>query len=361
MRFTVVWLSLYNRTYTLQHKISFPDPSLLLSHTLPSSVIHRSSHSSSTTYPHPLRTIFHNMAPNHSSPQLPTYFVLSDSHAKFLPRLITTSSHHIVVNATRGLKWLDNYNESLSALSVLQSSPVSSNIQSATAVLLLIGTNSIRSFNASQVIHQVQTFISLLRTLHPHLTATNSITVVAAFACLKTSFIFPTGSLLQENIRSYNEQLVNLSQRLNFTLIDFDVQEFHLRHDLIHLHSDYDDLVENSICNYFEKLSRQSLVPPVRVHTRSKEAVTRRNRRRHEKFTQLQQQYSICRAIESPWTLQHVKSFLRTNLIRYAKLPPVHKHTIRIQFNNPTDLQVADETLSNDVFSAANFSEQRQP
>ncbi len=44
------------------------------------------------------------------------YFVPSNSHAKFVPPLIITSSHQIVVKADLSLKWFDEYNHQLSAL-----------------------------------------------------------------------------------------------------------------------------------------------------------------------------------------------------------------------------------------------------
>ena len=301
------------------------------------------------------------MALPQSSPTLPTYFVLSDSHAKFLPRFIAAPTYQLVVKSVSGLKWFDPRERELSAFAVLQNPSISSHIQSAAAVLLLIGTNSTRFFRSSEVINHVESIIALLRNLHPHLTNTHSIVVVATFPCLEKSFSFPTLPLLYDNIRRYNEQLLVLKQHLNFTLVDFKVTDEHLSSDKIHLHHDHSDLVERSICSYFEQVSRRPSVPPAKTHIRSQEAVTRRNRRRHEKLTQLQQQFFISRTVEAPWTLHHVKRFLRDNLIRFAKLPPIYRTQIRIQFNNPIDLQTANATLPHDVFSAAQFPEAHQP
>jgi hypothetical protein len=336
------------------------------------------------------------LTPAHSTS--PTYFVLSDSHAKFVPRSIVNPTYQLVVKSVSGLKWFDPRNHELSAFAVLQTPSISSHIQSAAAVMLLIGTNSTRSFVASEIIHQVQSFIPLLRDLHPHLTDPRSIVVVATFPCRKASFTFPcrkasftfpcrkasftfpcrkasftfpcrkasftfpTPSLLRDNIHHYNEQLLVLTQRLQFTLVNFEVTENHLSHDNIHLHHHHTDLVHRSICAYFDQVSRPpSPPPPPKVHLRSKEAVSRRNRRRHEKLTQLQHQFFITRAVESPWTLQHVKQFLREHLIRFAKLPPIYRNQLRIQFNNPIDLQTADALLPHNVFSATQFPTERQP
>jgi hypothetical protein len=301
------------------------------------------------------------MALPQSNPTLPTYFVLSDSHAKFLPRLIAAPTYQLVVKFVSGLKWFDPRQREISALAILQTPFISSQIQSAAAVLLLIGTNSTRSFPSSEAINHVESFISLLPNLHPHLTNTHSIVVVTTFPCLKTSFSFPTVPLLHENIHQYNEQLLILTQHLNFTLVNFKVTDKHLSKDKIHLHHDHCDLVKHSICSYFDQVSRRPSVPLAKVHIRSQEAVTRRNRRRHEKLTQLQQQFFISRTVESPWTLQHVKRFLREHLIRFAKLPPIYRTQIRIQFNNPIDLQTADATLPHDVFSASQFPAAHQP
>ena len=138
------------------------------------------------------------------------------------------------------------------------------------------------------------------------------------------------------------------------------MKDYRLRHDNIHLYSNYSSRIPRSISNYFGQLSRKPPIPRARAHTRSKEAVTRRNRRRHKNSTKLQQQFFICRTIESPWTLQNVKISLRVNLIHYTKLPPVQGHLKEIQFNNYPDLQVAAATFSDDLFSTAYFPEERQ-
>jgi len=77
-----------------------------------------------------------NIIMEQPTPPLPLYFVLSDSHAKFVPSITTTSSHQIVVKAISGLKWLDEYNQQLSALSVIQTPNISSYLSSVKSIIL---------------------------------------------------------------------------------------------------------------------------------------------------------------------------------------------------------------------------------
>ncbi|CAF2865804.1 unnamed protein product, partial [Rotaria sp. Silwood2] len=84
------------------------------------------------------------MATLQSSPTTPMYFVLTDSHGNYVPSTITTSSYSIIVKAISGLKWIDNYNSNLSTLTLLSTTTLDSHLSSTTALMLLIGTNSVR-------------------------------------------------------------------------------------------------------------------------------------------------------------------------------------------------------------------------
>ena len=97
------------------------------------------------------------------------YFVLADSHAKFVPRLTTTQTHQLIIKSISGLKWIDDNQHHLSALHLFQTSPIFSHLVSANAVLFLIGSNSLRQFTASSVLNQIQYVISDLRRQHLHL------------------------------------------------------------------------------------------------------------------------------------------------------------------------------------------------
>ncbi len=97
-------------------------------------------------------------------------------------------------------------------------------------------------------------------------------------------------------------------------------------------------------------------VSSVKTQCRSPEAKVRRNQRGHKKMAQKQKQFHLSRRIETPWTLINVKTFLRQQHIKFARIPPIYKHRLRIQFNNPADLKLAEETLPEDAFSQQAFS-----
>ncbi len=112
---------------------------------------------------------------------LPLYFVLSDSHSKFLPPLTTTPTHRIIIKSIFGLRWLFTSNRDLCATYQLQQSNISSYLSSSKSIMMLIGTNSIRSSPASTIIEHIENLIHLLRHLHPHLCHKDSINIVATF------------------------------------------------------------------------------------------------------------------------------------------------------------------------------------
>jgi hypothetical protein len=88
---------------------------------------------------------------------------------------------------------------------------------------------------------------------------------------------------------------------------------------------------------------------------RSAEAKARRNKRGHTKLLEKQKQFRICRSVEPPWTIKHIKEFLRKQGFEFAKLPPIRKKSLRIQFNNSADLEKTDDTLPKDVFTKEKF------
>ena len=101
------------------------------------------------------------MATSQSSPTAPMYFVLTDRHGRYVTSPITTSSYSIIVKAISGLKWVDKYHSKLSALALLSTSIIDSHLSSAKALMLLIGTNSVRYTLSSTIIMQINTIIDL--------------------------------------------------------------------------------------------------------------------------------------------------------------------------------------------------------
>ncbi|CAF3952305.1 unnamed protein product, partial [Rotaria sp. Silwood1] len=88
---------------------------------------------------------------------------------------------------------------------------MSSHLSTAAAIILLIGTNSLRQFDASQVLQEVAHTINYLHQHYPNLHRKEAIAIVATFPCLKYYPYFPSTLALSANIDLYNEQLQILS------------------------------------------------------------------------------------------------------------------------------------------------------
>ena len=284
------------------------------------------------------------------------YFVLADSHAKFVPRVTTTPTYQIIVESISGLKWIDERQHHLSALHLFQTHSTLSHLTSSNAVMFLIGSNSLRTFPAPIVINQIQYLINSLRQQHPHLAHKSSIGIVTTFPCFKTSYSFPTPASLQHNINLFNEQLFILATSINITIVDFVIQPFHLSTDQLHIHQAFSNIVSNNIFNYFANLNPTSLTTCQKVSCRSNDALKRRNRRRHLRLTEKQTNFYICRAVHHSWTLIKIKTYLQQNEIHFAKLAPIRNNQLQIRFNNSQALQIADSMLPQDIFSSQTFS-----
>ena len=284
-----------------------------------------------------------------SSSKLPAYFVFSDSHAKHIETLITTEYCTITTISITGLKWFDTYDQQLCAYSLLQSSTFSSHLSTVSAIMLLIGTNFIYQIDVSQAIQQVAHTINYLHQKYPHLNRKEHISIVATFPCHKPSSTFSSPSL-SSNIELYNDQLVTLSTNLNFTVVDFQVNDSHLAADQMHLHFNHRHIIYNFIINYFNELSRRPS-PPHCIHRRSSGAIRRRNKFRHAQRKIKQQQFTIHRHIDTHWKPKHVKQLLKQHNVKYACLPEIRKHVLQIQFHNPVDRSHADQALPLDIFS----------
>ncbi|CAF1491589.1 unnamed protein product [Adineta steineri] len=297
-----------------------------------------------------------NLIKQQPSTTFPLYFVLSDSHSTFVPPLITTSSYQIVVKSISGLKWFDAKQRHLSALSLITTPPYASYFTAATKVLFLIGTNSVRLFNTSELLSQVEQFLTILRTNHAQFSNTNNTHMVACFPCRKLSNHFSSYSSLEANISSYNRELIRLSNLLHFNVIDFHVSNHHLGIDNLHIDKPYRNLVSNSITTFFASLPTESpSSSTTKINRRSLEAIKKRNTTRHHKMAQIQKELVISRSIEQPWTLKNVKDFLHKQQIKHAKVPPVRNNKVRLQFNTISDLHQTDEALPIDTFSTENF------
>ena len=288
------------------------------------------------------------------STNLPSIFILSDSHGKHLESRINMTTYHIISRSISGLQWMNTHNKNVCANSIISTASVTSFLSCASKVLFLIGTNSTRNTSALQIIEQIEEIINKIRFNHSHLSAKDAITIIATFPCFKPSYHFPSIDLLMQNIGNYNGQLQLLSNRLNFSYVDFDIDPHHLRNDHLHLQDQYQPLLYTKLINYVDSLLLEKPTIP-QSQRRSRTAVTRRNKKRHEKLKAKQKQHTLTRPIHPSWQLQAVKSFLKTNNIKFTRLPEIYKHQIRIQFNNDKDQHNADQILSSDVFNEHHY------
>ena len=112
-----------------------------------------------------------------SSSAVPKYLTLTDSHGTYTSTYTSMPTYTIHTKAVSGLKWLDNYRSDLSALNLLSTPPLSSQLSSVTAILFLIGTNSVRCHSTADIISHIQVIIDYIRTHQPHLSNKHSINI----------------------------------------------------------------------------------------------------------------------------------------------------------------------------------------
>ncbi|CAF3246242.1 unnamed protein product [Rotaria sp. Silwood2] len=267
--------------------------------------------------------------------ELPSYFVLADSHGRHIEQPINTPHYTITRHFVSGLKWFDPQRPDLNAFSLIQSSHIASYLHSAQAIMLIIGTNSLRFVDAAQAVQHAAHTIKYIHTNHPHLNQKQHIAVVATFPCYNTSNFFPSTHSLLSNIQLYNEELTVLSNQLNFTFIDFHITDIHLNTDRMHLHPNYHYIIPNSIIHYFNRISQHQSTS--HTHTRSQSAIQRRNQRRHAKLKLKQHKFSIKRPIDLNWKPIHVKQVLKQHTIKPTRILEVRNHIVTIQFTNAQD------------------------
>ncbi len=96
---------------------------------------------------------------------------------------------------------------------------------------------------------------------------------------------------------------------------------------------------------------------PSQSSHRSREAITRRNKKRHQKLNIKRQQHKIKRKIHHQWTMIQIKQYLDLLHIKHARILPIYKKILRLQFNNQHDQDFADEQLGIDVFNENHYQE----
>ena len=137
----------------------------------------------------------------------------------------------------------------------------------------------------------MENFVSLVRSHHTRLTHKSTISIVSVFPCFKPSSSSPLNSLLSSNINNYNQLLKDLSLRKNFSVTDLSTTPEHLSSDGMHVHYNYLSLLTTSIRSYFDEIISKI---NKRIHSqhRSRTAITRRNKKGHQKLKQKQKAHS---------------------------------------------------------------------
>ncbi|CAF3336543.1 unnamed protein product, partial [Rotaria sp. Silwood2] len=209
-----------------------------------------------------------------SSPELPMFFLLTDSHGKYLPPVFYTSSYKIIIKPISGLQWNNQYDKSLCAKSLILSQSISSNLSSCAGVLFLIGTNSVRNTSAPRIIEQVEDIIDLIRRNYSNLQQKLAISITSVFPCVKPSKMFPSIASLSSNINSYNSLLQNSSIQKNFSMVHIPISINHLNNDGMHICYPYRSILWESIHQYCDALIiKKSTV--IRALPRSRAAMSK--------------------------------------------------------------------------------------
>jgi hypothetical protein len=306
------------------------------------------------------------------------FFVLADSHAKFIPPTFSTSSYSLITRSIPGLKWIDNYDQKLSVYALLSLPEIQSSLSQANAVLFLIGTNSVRILPARKIISQIQELIFSLQQNYPHLNQPGKISISLTFPCFKTTRRYPTEESLISNINLYNEELILLSSEMNFNILDFHITNNHLANDYMHIQFRFRDHIINSIINHFDQVIETISItttttdpnpslPPTSSSTsdrvkstkksKSRAVLNRKNKKRFEQLKIKRQQHTIKREIHRQWTATLIKQYLDALQVKYSRIPPVYNRILRIVFNNQHDQDLAAEQLGIDIFDENHYQE----
>ena len=283
----------------------------------------------------------------------PSFFVLTDSHGKSFPPMFSNDRFSIITRYISGLQWYNHQNSHLCAQSRINSHEISHHLSARQSVLFLIGTNSIRTTFAHEILNQIINFVNVIRSNHPTLTHKTSIIISIPFPCLKTSSKFSSTDSLSNNNHIYTNTLNDLAIEMNFSLIDFKITTDQLQRDQMHVDHHYYPLLWSKVLECFEELHK--LKTKSHSQHRSVESKQRRNRHKHEKEKSRYKTFECIRPIARIWKLKELKQFLKQNDIHYARLPEVHRHQLKIQFRSFNDHQFAEHRLTADAFDEKHF------
>ncbi|CAF1380656.1 unnamed protein product [Rotaria magnacalcarata] len=268
---------------------------------------------------------------------LPEYFVLSDSRGKYFPPYHRADQYQLIIKSISGLQWNNPWQQELSVKNLIDSTSIKSIISTCAGIIFMVGTNSIRSWSASEIIEDIVIHITQsIRSTYDHLNCKTDISICTIFPCLKTSARFLTSNLLTSNINDYNTKLYDISNTLNFTIINFPITISHLNVDGLHIRAKHTSLIFNIILDNITCLLNKT--NKIKNSQRSSEAKSRRNKRVHQRQKQQQQSHIIFR-------LQ----------IKYSGLPDIYNNKLYVQFNNSKNLQHAEQCLALDEFDSSHY------
>lgn len=191
----------------------------------------------------------------------PLLLIIADSHGRNLYSTINTHLYDIRTCTIPGLQWLNRYDSNLSLRSLVHQEPLLSLLRCSCHVIFMVGTNSVRTLPAGQIIDQIDEVLHLVRFYHPHLDNPGKITIIATFPCLKISNRFRSIASLKNNIFTYNTFLLDLSYRYNFFYLDLNININFLSRDNMHIDHRYKSIVVNTIINYIHHLNYRARMP----------------------------------------------------------------------------------------------------
>jgi 3'-phosphoadenosine 5'-phosphosulfate sulfotransferase (PAPS reductase)/FAD synthetase len=148
--------------------------------------------------------------------------------------------------------------------------------------------------------------------------------------------------------------LKDLSFRKNITILDLPITGDHLHNDGMHVHVKHLSMFYNTIQQYFQDLIPHQTKPP-QSKRRSREAITRRNKQRHQKLKTRQAAQTVIRPIARVWKLRDLKDYLKFKNIKYSRLPEIHNHQLCIQFNHLVHQQEAEKILNFQDFDETSY------
>ena len=149
--------------------------------------------------------------------------------------------------------------------------------------------------------------------------------------------------------------MLSLSTQHNFFHFDLHIPTDWLGHDKLHIDYCYRARFANLIVSYINHLHVNHNTP-IHIKFRSRQAISRRNRKRNFKLKRIQKNFTLHREISPVCSYTHFKNFLKLNGIRYARLSVISNHTLRLHFSNLSNMLYADRVLTVNIFDSNNFT-----